>query len=202
MTLLFFCERKRGNILIDDYKSNSFKSKANAEKENKQLEKIVKGNVKTKKRSDIKKFADKFIGIDGKSLKEYVISDFLIPTIKKGISEIVDICLYPNGKNSSKVSYRGYYEKDRHTSIKRRIGYEYDDIVLDDRREAEEVLSRMEDLIATYGIASVADLYELVGVSCNYTDNKYGWTDIRSASVVRTREGGYLIKLPKALPLD
>ena len=41
----------------------------------------------------------------------------------------------------------------------------------------------------------------LVGVSGNYTDNKYGWTDIRNASVIRVRDG-YMIKLPKALPLN
>jgi hypothetical protein len=41
----------------------------------------------------------------------------------------------------------------------------------------------------------------LVGITGNYTDNKYGWTDIRSASVNRTRDG-YALKLPKALPLN
>ena len=78
---------------------------------------------------------------------------------------------------------------------------DYDDIVLDKRDEAEDVLSRMDELISTYGMASVADLYELVGVTGNYTDNKYGWTDIRSASAIRVRDG-YLLKLPKALPLN
>ena len=52
-----------------------------------------------------------------------------------------------------------------------------------------------------YQVVSVADFYDLVGVSGNYTDNKYGWTDIRNASVIRVRDG-YMIKLPKALPLN
>ena len=60
----------------------------------------------------------------------------------------------------------------------------------------------MDELIATYGVVRVADFYELVGVTGNYTDNKYGWTDIRNASVVRARDGGYIIKLPKAFPID
>ena len=67
--------------------------------------------------------------------------------------------------------------------------------------EAEDVLERMDELIATYQVVSVADFYDLVGVSGNYTDNKYGWTDIRNASVIRVRDG-YMIKLPKALPLN
>ena len=66
---------------------------------------------------------------------------------------------------------------------------------------AEDVLERMDELIATYQVVSVADFYDLVGVSGNYTDNKYGWTDIRNASVIRVRDG-YMIKLPKALPLN
>ena len=77
----------------------------------------------------------------------------------------------------------------------------YDDIILDTRREAEEVLDRMQDLIDNYGMVSVADLYDLVGINGSYTDNKYGWTHLRSADVQHVREG-YLLKLPKALPFD
>ena len=59
----------------------------------------------------------------------------------------------------------------------------------------------MEEEIDQYGIISVSDLCELVGISGNYTDNKYGWTSLRTADVVRTRDG-YILKLPKALPID
>ena len=62
-------------------------------------------------------------------------------------------------------------------------------------------MSRMDEIVGTYGTVSVADLYDLVGITGAYTDNKYGWTDIRSASVVRVRDG-YMIKLPRALPLN
>ena len=82
-----------------------------------------------------------------------------------------------------------------------RTGYNYDDIILETRGEAEEVLERMEELIETYGIVSVADLYDLVGITGNYTDNKYGWTNIRNAEPVRVRDG-YMLKLPKALPIN
>ena len=74
-------------------------------------------------------------------------------------------------------------------------------IILESRGEAEDVLERMDELIATSQVVSFADFYDLVGVSGNYTDNKYGWTDIRNASVIRVRDG-YMIKLPKALPLN
>ena len=50
-------------------------------------------------------------------------------------------------------------------------------------------------------MATVADLYELVGVTGEYTDNKYGWDSLGSASVTRVR-GGYLVDLPRTRLLD
>lgn len=60
----------------------------------------------------------------------------------------------------------------------------------------------MDELIDMYGVVSVADLYDLVGITGNYTDNKYGWTNIRNAEPVRAMGGGYMLKLPKALPIN
>jgi hypothetical protein len=59
----------------------------------------------------------------------------------------------------------------------------------------------MDDIIERYRMVSVADLFDLVGESCSFTDQKYGWTNLRNAEVVRVRDG-YMIKLPKALPFD
>lgn len=201
---------------MEEYKSNSYKSKeeVSTEKE-KQVEKVISGSVKTKKKSDISKFKDIFISEDAGNVKSYIIMDVLIPAIKKAVSDIVtngiDMILYgetghtKKNSPSSKVSYRSYYDNDatRKPTVNssRKSGYDYDDIILDNRGEAEEVLSKMDELISNYGMVSVADLYDLVGVTGDWTDNKYGWTDIRSASVVRIRDG-FLIKLPKALPFN
>lgn len=202
----------------NEYKPNSHKykegQKENSE-EKKRVEKVVNGVVKSKKKSEIQKFADIFISEDVSNVKSYIFVDVLIPAIKKAIKDVVtngiDMLLYgetghsKNGSAASKVSYRSYYDRDTdrrsYSSNRTRTGYDYDDIILDNRGEAEEVLSRMDELIATYGLVSVADFYDLVGVTSNYTDNKYGWTDIRNATVVRMRDG-YAIKLPKALPLN
>ena len=63
------------------------------------------------------------------------------------------------------------------------------------------MLQQMDDLIANYGLVSVADLYDLVGINGSYTDNRYGWTNIANAKVVRVPTG-YMLKLPKVMPLD
>ena len=147
---------------------------------------------------------------DVEDVKSYIFEDIVVPAVKDIILDAVRALLGVSGKSNkgapaSKVSYRSYYdrgnERNDYGRTRTRVGYDYDDIVLDKRDEAEDVLSRMDELISTYGMASVADLYELVGVTGNYTDNKYGWTDIRSASAIRVRDG-YLLKLPKALPLN
>lgn len=202
---------------MTEYKPNSHKSKEEQQvmEERKKLEKIVTGNVKTRKKTGVRKFADVFISEDIANVKSYILMDVLVPAIKKAISDIVtngiDMILYPGGtgrsnksSTASKISYRNYYDKRdedyRPHENRTRHVYSYDDIVLDNRAEAEDVLSRMDELIETYDMVSVADLYDLIGKTCNYTDNKYGWTNIRNAEVVRVRDG-YLLKLPKALPL-
>lgn len=182
----------------------------------KKVEKVVSGNVKVKKKNGVTKFADTFISEDIHNVKSYVITDVLIPSIKRAISEMVtngiDMILYGSTGGRSKrssadrVSYRNYYDRrddDRYHDRDRvrTSPYSFDDIVLDSRGEAEEVLARMDELIDQYGIVSVADLYDLVGVSGNYTDNKYGWTNIRNAEPIRVRDG-YMLRLPKALPIN
>lgn len=199
-----------------DYKPNSHKYKEeqkNVPAERKKVEKVVKGKVKTKKKGELSKFKDMFISEDVSDVKSYIFMDVLIPAAKKAISDIVrdgiDMILYGNthrrsiSSGASYVSYRSYSDRDRrddrHES-RTRTGYSYDDIVLEDRGEAEEVLERMTELIDTYDVVSVADLYDLVGKPCNYTDNKYGWTNLRNAEPIRVRDG-YLLKLPKAGPI-
>ena len=198
---------------MEDYKANSHRSKEEQKLPEKKIEPVVKGKV-TKKKNNVRKLTDTFVSEDIQNVKSYVLMDVLVPAIKKAISDIVtngiDMILYgESGRstrktNASTVSYRNYYDNrrdDRYSSSRTRTGYSYDDVVLETRSEAEDVLTRMDELIDTYGVVSVADMYDLVGISCNYTDNKYGWTNLRNAEPVRVRDG-YMLKLPKAVPSD
>ena len=201
--------------MAEDYKPNSHRYKeeqrANSA-DKKKVEKVVRGKVKTKPKSGVSKLTDVFISEDAANVKSYIFMDVLVPAIKKAISDIVrdgiDMILYgetrgrKSSSSSSYVSYRDFSRRDddRRDRDSRRTGYGHEDIILESRSEAEEVLTRMDELIDMYGNVSVADLYDLIGKSCAYTDNKYGWTNIRNAEPVRVRDG-YLLKLPKALPL-
>lgn len=201
----------------NNYKPNSHKSKE-AQYESipeKKIEKVVQGKVKTKKRSEASKLADIFISEDVANVKSYVLMDVLVPAIKKAISDIVtngiDMILYGESgrtrRNSpaSRVSYSQYYDRNRRDRdrepVAQRANYSYNDVLLETRGDAEDVLMRMDELVATYGMVSVADLNDLVGITGQYTDNNYGWTNIKSAYVQRVRDG-YLLKLPRAIPID
>lgn len=201
----------------EEYKSNSHRSKegkTEALTDRKKVEKVVHGRVRTKPKSGVSKITDVFISEDAANVKSYIVMDVLVPAVKKAISDIVrdgiDMILYgeSRGRKSSSasgyVSYRDYSrsdDRDRFRDSRSRSNYAHDDIILDSRGEAEEVLTRMDELIDTYGNVSVADLYDLVGKSSEYTDNKYGWTNIRNAEPIRVRDG-YMLKLPKALPIN
>lgn len=198
-----------------DYAPNSHKYKSEQKEtvKQKKVEKVVKGTVTTKK-NDIRKFADIFISEDIHNVKDYVFTDILVPAIKKAISDIVrngvDMILYGESgrdrKNSSSgnyVSYRSYSDQnnrdDRFSNKTRSTSY--DDIVFGTREDARHVLSQMDALIETYGNVSISDLYDLVGISDSmYTNQRYGWTDIRRAEIVQVR-GGWLLKLPRATVL-
>jgi hypothetical protein len=210
---------------MPEYKSNSHRSKevrtteTSETSERKKIEKITNGKVKTKKKSEIHKFTDIFLAEDVTNVKDYILGEVLLPAVKKAVSDIVtngiDMLLYGETRShkkekGSKVSYSKYYDRDRYDRSDRdrdrgsrrvRTGYDYEDVILETRGEAEDVLGRMEDLLDTYGVVSVADLYDLVGIQGDYTDNKYGWSNLRNADIQRLREG-YLLKLSKALPLD
>lgn len=201
---------------MEEYKTNSDKSRQE-QKPEKKIEAVITGNAKTRKKGEMQKFADVFIAEDANNVKSYILMEVIIPAVKKAISDIVttgiDMILYGEAgrsrKNSttSKVSYRNYYERDSDriragSAANRRSGLEYDDILFDTRGDAEAVLDAMNDIISQYGIVSVSDFYDLARVpNDNFTMNRYGWTNIAGATAVRVRDG-YILKLPRAIPLN
>lgn len=198
---------------MEDYKPNSHRSKEevnNPPAEKKEIKPVVKGKV-VKKKNNVRKLTDVFVSEDVQNVKSYILMDVLVPAIKKAISDIVtngiDMMLYGESGRTKKrssadyVSYNRYYDRrDRDERYVTKSRYSYDDIIFESRAEAEEVLDRMSEIIDTYGAVSVADLYDLVDVSGTYTDNNYGWDNLRNAEAVRVRDG-YILKLPKIIAL-
>ena len=181
---------------------------------NKKLEKVVSGGAKTRKKSEVKKFANIFVPEDAENVKSYILMDVIVPGIKNAIADVVSIMLFGEAgrlggrrDKGSRVSYQKYYDDRRddrrdYGRPRAAAGFEYDDIIFGTRGDADLVLDQLESAIANYGLASVADLYDLAGITCrSYTANKYGWTDIRTAKVVRIRDG-YILQLPRTVQIN
>lgn len=183
--------------------------------EEKKVEKVITGEVTTRKKSLGKKFSETFLGDDINNVRSYIFFDVIIPAVKDTISNVVsngiEMLLFGEPRrtgsksNGSYTSYSNYYSKKeerRSTPSSRGTAHDFRDIILQTRGEAEEVLSNLVDIVYDYGSASVADMYDLVGITGNFTDNKYGWTDLSGCRVNRARGGGYIIDLPKVERLD
>ncbi len=185
--------------------------------EKKKVEKVITGTAK-RKPDNARKFTNLFAPGDMSSIKEYIIMDIVVPAVKKMVSEVVrngvDMLMWGEsgrGKNysgnSDKVSYRSYYgsndnSRNNSSTSRTRSVFDYDNISIPTRQEAEEVIRQMDAIIEVYGMVSVADLYDLCGITDhNYMNAKYGWLNIRTAEAVRVRDG-YILKLPRAMPLD
>ena len=198
-----------------DYAPNSHKSKeAKANEEKPKQEKVIAGTAKRKKKSEVSKLASSVFAEDAANVWSYITQEVLIPSFKKAISDIVsngvDMFLYgePRGRSSSsttsRVSYRNYYDKSNTSSGATKVSrstYDFDEVEVETYAQADRILERMDVQIRDFGSVSVADMYEYAGLQPSWTDNKYGWTTIAGAKPERTREGRYVLKMPKSMPL-
>lgn len=187
-------------------------------------EKVVVGNVSTKKKSLGSKITEAFIKEDISVVKTYIVTDVIIPAIKDTVADMitkgVDMLLFGESRGRSNkgpkitnyTSYSSYStrpdprtQQAKSRSVltedeERRNQNDWENMVFDNRFDAEKVLSAMRSWLAQYDIVSIADLYDLVGKpSMNYTDNNWGWTNLDDADVIRVRGGGYWLKLPKVV---
>lgn len=198
-----------------------FKGNSNASKQEAAREPIapVTSDVKVKKENSL---AKKFFAQDAKSTARGVNDDIIIPGLKNLIVNILKksvdyLFLGRSAQTGSYTNYGSAYPSRSvsygptptfgmtapiHTQQRSSI-YAVNDILFNERGEAEEVLARMNELIVRYGMVSVLDFYDLINQSkmSNPTDNKYGWKDLNGAKVDRSLEG-YRILFPKVIPLE
>lgn len=195
----------------------------------KKIEAVVTGDVVRRKKPLGKRLIETFFGGDSKTVGHYVLMDVILPAAKDtfadAVSQAIERMLFGEARSSSRrtgarpsgtsgyTSYNRFStskpggtppwrdrEDPKEISRQSRARHDFDEIILATRVEAEEVIDRLFDLVSRYEEATIADLYELVGITANFTDEKWGWTDIRGAGVTRIRNG-YLLDLPRPEPL-
>ena len=148
--------------------------------------------------------------LNNKNVITHLVDDVAIPAGKKLVVDFfkngIEMLVYGNDSRdrkrsvADKVSYNSMYShRDRYYEEPRtRRGMDFDVIVFDNRGDAEMVLARMDDVIDQYGWVRVSDLYDLLGMSCDYTCNDYGWSSLGTARIVPLRSGGFGLDLPRA----
>jgi hypothetical protein len=211
---------------MQEFPANSQKAKTRSEGpipegRPEKIERVTSVEAKRRKRGLGRQFKDTFIGGTAQGAFDYMVTDVVVPAIRDTIFDAIqgglDRLIYGEGRprrgtppsyyssNPPKVNYQGYMNSpppnrpppSRMLSRRSRARQDFDEIVIPNRAEAEEVLDRMYDELSRYGMVTVAVLYELTGIQSSHTDHKWGWTQLRGARVRTLRDGGYLLELPE-----
>ena len=190
--------------------------------ERKDITPVVSSGAVRRKKSLRKQFTETFVAGDAKTAARYSLFEIMLPaarnmiieTLQEGIEKLFNGESRRRGSTSPQAGPTGYVSYNRYAmggsrstgpgrtmSRQARSRHNFDEIVMDDRIEAEEVIDKLFELVSRYESATVADLYELVGLSASHTDHKWGWTDLHGSGVSRIR-GGYLLDLPEPEALD
>ncbi len=193
---------------MEDYKGNSLASKSKEKEPIKPME--FKGSVK-KKNDSLPKLLNSIFASDAKTVKNNVITNVIIPGIKKMISESfkssVDGLLYGGEKKQSSTYDRVSWRERDYTSyssnnnqIRNTPGaYRVNDYGFVNRSDADSLLDKLKEYVARYGVVSIADFYDFLGEPHNFTDNNYGWTSLDEACVSRGNDDRWYIRLPKVI---
>ena len=204
-------------MIEDDLKGNSNASKTVGVKQA-----PVTSNVIVRKESEAEKFKKKFFAEDVKTVGGHIFNSVIIPSIQKIITDTVkngiDYLIYGSkgsrpGTGPGIISYSNYYNRNtvavnpvypspiNGNNPPQPTIYSVNEVIFPERGEAEEVLLRMRESISSYGMVSVADFYDLINQRCSYTDQKWGWRDLRTADVIRVNDG-FSIRFPRVAPIE
>lgn len=222
-------------IMVEEFPSNSRNLGApkkiveQSRPPEKNIEKVVSGDVVRRKPSLGKRIRAVFLGGDSQSVKDYVVLEVLVPALKDTIADAVTGGIErmvfgdnvrpgrrggrglpagtPNQFNYAGISARnqvigGTRPDARHLSRQAQMTHQFDEVIFPSRTDAEAVLAQMFDLLDQFEVVTVSDFLELSGISGNFTDHKFGWSDLRGVQAHRTRGGGYILGLPLTEPID
>jgi hypothetical protein len=195
---------------------------AKKETERVPLEKAVTGEVIHKKKGLKKRFKEVFLGADAKGTTTYILVEVLVPAFRNmvfdaaqnGIQRFIygDTVRRHPSPGRGRTQYNSPVSRGLSSMMDRRptmlpdqpprhSAQDRGDIILSSNEDAASVLSRLIEIVDQYGLASVADLHDLVGLPTTYIDNKWGWVDLKYSKVRQVRDG-FILELPPIEPID
>lgn len=208
---------------MDEFPGNSQRTRPERPRKElqKKVSKVTSGEVLRRKKSRAKRFKEMFTGGDSRSMWEAVVEDSLIPAFKDMIYDAFEFGMQGilfggerrgrGGRGRPGMGHVNYQSRSQYRSDPRREDsremtrrgrstHDFDEIIVQSRHEAEDVLDNLFELVSKFEEASVADLYDMVDITPTPQDQRWGWTDLSGARAVRVN-GGYLLDLPRPEPL-
>ena len=175
-----------------------------------EIEKIIDGSARISKPTGMTRLRRSFIAGDASSVGDHVFWNLLIPSAQDAVAEMlstfVDMMIYGEKRgrvtrpgvpavgtgSTSRVNYSGVGTVARaaiNPAMTQPVVERLDPtrIMVNSRAEAEVVLGKMIEYVDQYGAVTVAQLYRMLGHTPEYTDNKWGWTNLDSADFRRHR---------------
>lgn len=178
-----------------------------------------------RKKSLGRRIADSFTGEDAKSVGSFIVLDVLLPAFKTMISDAasqgVERMLFGTGSPRPGLRSNNYGGYGSHTPYNRvatpmtagpswgttpqrsetisrraRATHDFREVLIPDRQSATLVLDQLQTILDQYQVVTVADFYDTVSITSDFTDNKWGWDNLLDAQIVRVN-GGYIINFPQ-----
>lgn len=193
----------------------------------KKVTQVTTSDVRRRKPSLGRRFMETFVVGNTQNVAQYVAMEVIVPAIKDVatdvISTMVERLLYGEGRGGGRrpqrsgtspahVPYNRYQastpgpwspsRRPAPTTQSAPRPVAFDEVIVASRVEAEDVIEGMELLVEKYGQVTVHDVYQLVGLKGDWTDDRWGWTNVSHATIRRVQQGGYLIVLEKPIALD
>ena len=180
----------------------------------------------TKKPSPVQRLVKSLVTGDASTIGGYILNEILIPSLKSTIMDILtkggERVLYNGQKSTRYVPYTSYSSRkvtqssgpseSSYSSQRRQRSHTYvskkplvGDIFLTSSEEAEELLDNMTYYIERDGYVTVADYCDMIGTTSLYTDEHWGWTDLRRArirDVMMNGDRGVTIDFPPVEAID
>ena len=209
----------------DNMKVGEEESGENLSTEREKITPVLEKKPEKRKKGLMERLVVGFLGPDGlPGIGAYLNEEIILPSIKNIIVEAVtsgiNMAVFGDHSRPSSrpnVPNRTVYRPEtdyasrtsRNTSAQpapskrgpemiRSVKYGVDEYPIESRMDANNVLTMLHEYADNYDYVSVADYYDLLGVSSVYTDHNFGWSfeEILKAVVTPLRGGGYIINLP------
>lgn len=211
---------------MDNFPGNSQRAKAGPKappvEKQPRVEQVTTAKAAPRRHGLGRRFKETFIQGTARETVDFMVSDIVVPAVQDMLYDAFEGGLRrmihgetsgrqrrsaaPTGYSAvGQVNYQGMSTRasaqptpqQRMLSRRARADHNFSGIIIDSRREADDVLEQLFECLSRFGSVSVGDLYEATGIQTTHVDYKWGWTSLPGAKPIRRQDGRYSLNLPE-----